>query len=101
MKKIQHKIKLSHVPKLAYIYSKEAIGGLSFPIEITLLLSSEELKKLNRALVKRANENCAVCMALYDFTHSKVCSKHHKYKIWNTFNDISDINYKYLGSNES
>ena len=93
---MKHKISLSHVPKFHY-----GIGGLTEPKNVLLWLSDEEYKKLHKCLLKRIEEkNSSVVLALYDFTHSKVCSKHHRYKIWRTFEGISDINYKYIGSSE-
>ena len=99
---IKHKISLSHAPTIRWIDNdkRHEIGSVTEPKNVVLWLSNDEHKKLHKCLQKRMGENNSVALALYDFTHSKVCSKHHKYKIWRTFENISYINYKYMGSSE-
>jgi len=99
----RHRINLSHTPKCSYSYNykEHCIGGLTEPKNVVLWLSNEEYKKLNKCLLGRVKEKSNnVVLALYDFTHSKVCSKHHKYKIWREFEGISDIDFRYMGSSE-
>lgn len=92
----KHKIRLYHKPKLHRVNDNpnHLIGGVTEEINLVLVLSQVEYEKLNECLVSRRN----VVNALYDFTHSNVCSKHHKYKVWNTFKEIGDISYNYMGN---
>jgi hypothetical protein len=96
---MKHKISISHTPKVNWFdkSKQHGIGGVTEPINAVLWLSDEEFKELNKCLMERRKEKgCSAVTALYDFTHSDVCTKHHRYKIWKTFEGISEINYKYL-----
>jgi len=65
--------------------------------KVYFILSNEEYKKLNRTLLDHSRGVGGVRGALNDFTKSKVCSKHHKYKIMRAFNNESSIGFRYLG----
>lgn len=94
----RHKILLEHKATPRYINSTTAIVGVDRSVRLILHLTQDEYDDLQENLHKYLNDNASVCMALYGFTHGRNCSKHHKYKIWNEFEDISDIDFKYLGT---
>lgn len=94
---VRHKILLEHKATPRYLNGCE-IGGFDTNVSLTLHLSQAEYDDLQENLHKYLNHTCSVCMALYGFTHGKECSKHHKYKIWNELKGISEIDFKYLGS---
>ena len=71
------------------------IGGVTEEINVVLHLSEKEYDKLNEFLLEHMNVTVAICA----FTHSDVCSRHHKYKIWENFgNGVEITSYKYMGS---
>ena len=78
----RHKVKLIHK---AQRWPLEKRG--CEPISLTIYLSDEELDTLFDCMDEFNDDGT---MALYRFTHSKECSKHHRYLIWNTF-EAGDI----------
>lgn len=60
-------------------------------VTCVLLLSVEEYDDLKYYL----NQHKDITSALFDFTHVGRCTKAHKYKIWNTFDGISNIQCKW------
>lgn len=64
-------------------------------VTCVLLLSVEEYDDLKYYLNKHNGQTYGVTSALFDFTHVGCCTKAHKYKIWNTFDGISNIQYEW------
>jgi hypothetical protein len=53
-------------------------------VKLTEYLNDKEFECLKQCI--RNNKDSGT-MALYEFTHSEICSKRHKYQIWNTFDE--------------
>ena len=64
-------------------------------VTCVLLLSVEEYDDLKYYLNQHKGQKYGVTDALFDFTHVGCCTKAHKYKIWNTFDGISNIQYEW------
>ena len=70
----KHKVVLDHTTQVyEYGFNK---------VNLTIFLNDNELKELIRCM---RNNRDSGTMALYHFTHSDACTKHHKYLIWKTF----------------
>lgn len=91
------KITLYHKAKNGLgIYAKtRGFRNLLEDVTCVLLLSVEEYDDLKYYLSQHNGKKCGVTSALFDFTHLGCCTKAHKYKIWNTFDGISNIQYEW------
>ena len=91
------KITLYHKAKNGLgIYAKaKGFRNLLEDVTCVLLLSVEEYDDLKYYLNQHNGQKCGVTDALFDFTHAGCCTKAHKYKIWNTFDGISNIQYEW------
>lgn len=93
------KIRLYHNPENGLgINRNGSFINLMQEVECILFLNKTETIAMENAFKKRSNEyqHQRVTLALYDFTHCNACTKHHKYKIWKTFDGIPNIKYQWL-----
>lgn len=74
----RHKVKLLHQTQ------RESLENGWDLISLTIYLSDEELDSLFGYMDEVDDDGT---LALYKFTHSKECSKHHRYLIWHTFEE--------------
>lgn len=70
----RHKVILEH--------TTQRTGWFGELVKLTLLLNDGELNKLKECMIGHTGT-----IALYWFTHSNYCTRHHRYLIWNTFEE--------------
>lgn len=91
-KLLKNKVMARHKVILVHTKQRELLENGWIPAKLVIYLSDEELGFLKECIRTIGSGT----LALHRFTTNQPCSKHHKYLIWNTFEEgeinISVIN---------